>query len=143
MNLLPMKELRCSDWQHCGHTTSLPSSTLEKAILYLPESAKVSDQIIYLCPLCKHFGFVDIPTNSVPRDPHQQPLTGGKSAYLVQIECAVENCGSRIAVLAMLMKDTDFFQGKVRMDEWIDDGATCQCEHPPKIPFASRGVVAI
>ena len=54
----------------------------------------------------------------------------GIAEFAIALECADNNCLSRVQVLAPMMPGTDLSQARAQVQHWIDTGMTCAEGHP-------------
>src|SRR6266481_6518066 len=132
-----MKEIQC---QRCPTQTRNLVSTLEQIFRYLPESAKVLQQVNFACPRCKHLVLVQIPTEKKLFEcPDNKQHPDDTISYLVKLGCDQQNCKLPITIFAPMEPGTSSDQANSGMNEWIYDELTCQKGHPLAHPYVLRG----
>jgi hypothetical protein len=135
--LIPMKEILCAN-PKCGLKIKNSIDALEKMVFDVGVPAKWLHRIPYVCPACKHLEFGYVPSNEVQADPDEQPLTSGKTQYMVILKCDEKDCPHEIRALATLKRHISFPEATEQISEWTDGGATCPLDHRPRHPFNMR-----
>jgi len=137
--LIPMREILCTN-ATCGLRIKHSISAIKQMLQFLPESAAALQQIPYVCPVCKHLQMADVSSSTVQANPDEQPLTSGKTEYLVLLECTEGDCPHRIQALVTMERRIEIFQVEEQMRDWSNDGAQCPLNHRLRHPFALRAV---
>jgi hypothetical protein len=132
----PAKLIRCSHDENDEHPTPVRVSTLKEMFERLPGSSPYNDQIAFACPHCSHVALAHVARESHLSDiADQAEPFGGIAEFAIALECADNNCLSRVQVLAPMKPGTDESQARAQVLGWTDSGLTCAEGHPLSNPL--------